>query len=367
MERIPKKYPIRFITPAFLGDANQNGVWRTPPFKALIRQWWRVVKAGGKPIDPKELLDQEGALFGQALDDQKNNISQVRIKLDLCKGTCEAERWKKYQFSNLTHPEVNSVRPKSDLYLGYGPVLPGGKIKGKTFIPPSPQNEVRNLVVSIPKKEEQTFNEVFKLIHLFGTVGGRSRNGWGSLALENVVFSKEEILEIFTPENRKARDWLRDSAVNWETALEMDWCYALGWDGMEEQKNLLLWRTRNYNSWEKVMDKLGKVKIMFRTQFIFDPNNTNNALEKRHILAYPVTKHPYINWGNQGRSANQICFKVHEIPEGYIGLVYHLPHGLPQPLRDKLTPNDKNQIKNLEREVWSDVHNKLNQELTRLP
>ena len=33
---------IQFHTPAFLGDANQSGRWRTPPFKAQLRQWWPV-------------------------------------------------------------------------------------------------------------------------------------------------------------------------------------------------------------------------------------------------------------------------------------------------------------------------------------
>lgn len=34
-------YTVRFTTPAFLGNAEQAGQWRTPPFKALLRQWWR--------------------------------------------------------------------------------------------------------------------------------------------------------------------------------------------------------------------------------------------------------------------------------------------------------------------------------------
>ena len=33
---------LRMVTPAFLGDADQRGEWRTPPFKTLVRQWWRV-------------------------------------------------------------------------------------------------------------------------------------------------------------------------------------------------------------------------------------------------------------------------------------------------------------------------------------
>lgn len=38
-------YQVSFNTPAFLGNAEQQAQWRTPPFKALLRQWWRVVKA----------------------------------------------------------------------------------------------------------------------------------------------------------------------------------------------------------------------------------------------------------------------------------------------------------------------------------
>jgi len=32
-----RKYQVRFVTPAFLGDFEQAGRWRTPPFKALLR------------------------------------------------------------------------------------------------------------------------------------------------------------------------------------------------------------------------------------------------------------------------------------------------------------------------------------------
>ena len=34
-------YQLRFQTPAFLGNAQQQRQWCTPPFKALLRQWWQ--------------------------------------------------------------------------------------------------------------------------------------------------------------------------------------------------------------------------------------------------------------------------------------------------------------------------------------
>ena len=33
-------YQLRFQTPTFLGNAQQQAQWRMPPIKALLRQWW---------------------------------------------------------------------------------------------------------------------------------------------------------------------------------------------------------------------------------------------------------------------------------------------------------------------------------------
>lgn len=43
------EYQVSFTTPAFLGNAEQQAQWRTPPFKALIRQWWRGRHPGIRP------------------------------------------------------------------------------------------------------------------------------------------------------------------------------------------------------------------------------------------------------------------------------------------------------------------------------
>lgn len=38
-------YQVSFNTPAFLGNAEQQDQWRTPPFKPMLRQSWRRVRA----------------------------------------------------------------------------------------------------------------------------------------------------------------------------------------------------------------------------------------------------------------------------------------------------------------------------------
>src|ERR1043165_3336860 len=82
----------RFPTPAFLRNAGQNGQWRTPPFKALLRQWWRVAYAAdhGFHVYAAEMRREEGVLFGNAWLSHSENgrdvadhtKSLVRIRLD---------------------------------------------------------------------------------------------------------------------------------------------------------------------------------------------------------------------------------------------------------------------------------------------
>ena len=66
MNMIQREYHLRFHTPAFLGNAEQSGQWRTPPFKAQLRQWWRVAYAASKgfQLTVAQMREEEGKLFG---------------------------------------------------------------------------------------------------------------------------------------------------------------------------------------------------------------------------------------------------------------------------------------------------------------
>jgi CRISPR-associated protein Cmr1 len=77
--------------PAFLGNAEQSGQWRTPPFKALLRQWWRVAYAADHrfSVDVDRMREDEGRLFGAAADAADSNRSRVRIRLDRWNGANE--------------------------------------------------------------------------------------------------------------------------------------------------------------------------------------------------------------------------------------------------------------------------------------
>jgi CRISPR-associated protein Cmr1 len=357
---------VRFTTPAFLGGADQGAQWRTPPFKALLRQWWRVAECGGKKPDLANLRQREGELFGRAAD-QGTTASRVRLRLgDWQGGGVPAGAWKATT-GKVKHPEAERANYQVDaaLYLGYGP-LDAHKEKGHVLKRPSAlaNGQPRSWKIGVPDAEAARFREVLRLCHAFGALGSRCRNGWGSLHFERGGLGQAELAALFDPARPAGRDWLRLYARNWKDALDADWCHSLG----KDQKGLLVWRAGEVEQrWEDVLKALAQVKIAFRTQFHFQGGGPHAALCHRQVLAYPITNHALGVWGKDARNANQVVFKVLPVNGGYAGLVAHLPHGLPRPLLERLPGANPNEVREIEQAVWPKVHKMLDQHLTRLP
>ncbi len=359
----PIRCTVRFVTPAFLGGADQSAQWRTPPFKALLRQWWRLVwvaqQAGEKGPDPVGLRRAEADLFGAAADERDSvgsKASRVRMRMDWRRGNIVLpERWA-VSTGKVNHHEVERAGKKVDaaLYLGYGP-LDFDKQKGNRLNRPSalPAGEARELTVRVPSDEVGPIKTALCLAHAFGGLGSRSRNGWGSLHFEQGGLTAEELDEFLDPENRKARDWLRAFSRPWRDALKSDWCHALGRD----DQGLLIWRTEVMDRWEDVMRRLAEVKIAFRTKL---SAVAPHPFSERHILAYPVTNHG-LPGGKDKRLANQILFKVLPLKEGqngprYVGVIVHLPHGVPAALWAAANRDQRHRLRAVEEKAWSTVH-----------
>jgi uncharacterized DUF497 family protein len=135
------KFELRFTTPAFLGDTEQNGRWRTPPIKHLLREWWRVTYAADKnfSVDLGEMRREEGLLFGNAWLSHRegerevadHSQSLVRLRLSQWdQGGLKKGHWPRD--ASVIHPEVTNRDDKpvpigSALYLGYGPLMYDGE------------------------------------------------------------------------------------------------------------------------------------------------------------------------------------------------------------------------------------------------
>lgn len=374
MKMNERDYTVSFLTPAFLGNAEQSGQWRTPPFKALLRQWWRVAYAAdhGFNVTVADMRREEGLLFGNAWLQQEGSRkvaehrkSLVRIRLNRW-DVGRLKSWEGLEQGTVFHPEVRQTGYKVDpyAYLGYGPLLvekaerKGQKPEYATVLKKNAaiqageaatlslawptQYDDRNLQELLDRNDKRIEHALW-LMDRYGTLGGRSRNGWGSLAF----VQKNDTL----PQSGKVP--LRD----WQACLDRDWPHAIGQDG----KGPLIWGTQPHKDWKALMKTLAIVKIGLRTQkhpfeFIFDEKagdkKTKDGInhgrpQARHWLSYPVTDHSVQSWSGL-RLPNQLRFKVRKMEDGqFVGVIYHMPCLPPRAFR----PNQAAIT-----EVWKRVH-----------
>lgn len=313
---ITRKCTIEFLTPAFLGGAEQSGQWRTPPFKALLRQWWRVVYAAGHQyqVDLGKMREEEGRLFGNAWLEKEANgrketaASRSLVRLRLSRWEQGGLRsWQNLDRPPVRHPEVpQPVGPH--LYLGYGP-LTYDRQQQQTALKAPPCVDVgerAEFQIACPEDQEAAIRTTLALLDRYGAAGGRSRNGWGSFHLIPADGAWPAL-------NLPLRDWRQ--------ALELDWPHCIG----KDEAGPLIWRTvKEYGDWKELMRDLACLKIAVRTQFQW----SGQTPDQRHWLAYPVTNHGVPPWGNQARLPNQLRFKVRCVdadPKRLIGVVYHMP------------------------------------------
>jgi CRISPR-associated protein Cmr1 len=348
------EYTLQFNSPAFLGNAEQNGQWRTPPIKAQLRQWWRVAYAADHrfTVNVTEMRREEGLLFGVASDGEDDSRkSLIRMRLDRWDaGQLQQSDWPR-QDAKVTHPEVKNrqgetVPVGSQLYLGYGPLEFRGGGTGLKHNAAIQFGESATLSLAIPEAHAPLIQQALGLMDRFGALGCRSRNGWGSFALLPLPQAGEGRGEGDLP--------LR----SWRDGLKLDWPHALGQDA----QGPLIWQTAPHDDWKALMKTLAIIKIGLRTQFPF-PNERppHRQAQARHWLSYPITNHTTAAFDRNARLPNQLRFKVRPTPDGkLVGVIFHVPHRPPS----AFNPDPQA----IER-VWTQVHRFLDlpaQQLTRI-
>lgn len=339
-----RHFRLRFLAPAFLGDAEQSGQWRTPPMKSLLRQFWRMAWAAENGCRVAEMRKAEHALFGAAADGTGNR-SALRLRLsDWSAG--QLREWRPIGGA-LKHPEVPHP-VAADIYLGYGP-LP--LKESRAAIDPGACAELRlALAPGVGRLDDEAnawrqIDTALAMMNLYGTLGGRSRNGWGSFELEPLG---ETQLAAGVP-----------LTMPWKKALEQDWPTAIGSD----ESGPLVWATEPFPDWQQAMKRLAAIKIALRTSFPFESGDRSLAADERHWLAYPVTRHNVKPWGNDARLPNTLRFKLRQDggdPTKLRGVVFHVPCAPPaRPFKPELhTLID----------VWDKAHAQLAQQgLRRVP
>jgi CRISPR-associated protein Cmr1 len=208
------------------------------------------------------------------------------------------------------------------LYLGFGPITyKKGKTEIKRYIAPGSKAE---FLITFPKELSASMFRILQFIDSFGTIGSRSRNGWGSLAFSGNGFESKDIQSYETATISQLID--HGKGKQYPTRLGSD------------SRGILCWETNDpQNDWKLTMQSLAETYMKLRTQINIKPQ----GLRERHLLGYPVTNHPIPEWGgNEGRMPSQLRLMVKQNQKKQlVGRILHLPHKLPKQWNSMLGTN----------------------------
>ncbi len=273
-----REYECEVVTPLFLGGADpQKAELRVPPIKAAMRFWWR-------------------ALYGE------DNISQMLKKESEIFGSTDQKSSVKIQF---TSTELGLSQDKLDRgnfniyeYLAYG-YRNGNNIRGH-FI----SGHFSIQIYSKANYLDQVLNS-FAFLVLYGGLGAKSRNGFGSLhcaAIQDPAFEsfKKGSLKTFSSFSEKALLFKSDQEYpSWKEALaEVGNAYK---NGRYELKNNNIDRALLAKPFARDNSRHAK-------PYFLHINKTKNNKYKGQILYLPYEYHDE----RKRQNYNRACQKMNE-------------------------------------------------------
>ena len=245
------RFTVEFVTPCFLGGADGNAELRVAPFKNLLRRWWRI--ANGK-LSPEELWKKESRLFGSTEKDPdiiefnrgKSKSEQKPESFGKSKVDLEIEQSNVHFSTELEKSEL-----KKFLYLGYGPVQ-AKTSDTKKYIKADSSIEIK---LTIPNNEINMMINVLTLINLFGTIGSRSRKGFGSILISPKPVNEEGGFNLCNLKRlREELPHLHEGIANL-CEDRKNYPYYLACD----EKGMCCWNTSQKSSYNEVLEDMTNI------------------------------------------------------------------------------------------------------------
>jgi CRISPR-associated protein Cmr1 len=362
-------YQLSFNSPAFLGNALQEAQWRTPPIKALIRQWWRVVQKARTFADTERMRHDEGLQFGNSWlsdgDKALHRKSDLLIRLsDFSAGGLTNATWQNLDIDNVKTGPKTELR--ADLYTGYGSINSQKAANGRRpiVIPRGAIDAGKEVLLRLGMKSPiPDLEETLKLVHWFGTMGSRSRNGWGSVRME--------------PANDDARTLGLGDAMSlatryarpWRDCLKLDWPHAIGCD---DDGRPLVWVSDELEHWRAAIGRLARIRVAVRlaAKRIRDPSSSAGAI---HYLGYPAGTGKSNPWNlpprnrndQEPRLASPLRFKILRSGTKVRTLVVHMPARLPEKAFLQVVGRAESSWLGDDRNwfhAWQEIHRMLDQD-----
>ena len=310
-------FEIETITPMFLAGANQSKAeLRAASIKGLLRFWWRALQA---EADLDKLRKKEARIFGSS--DEGVGGSTFGIRLSNTENVQPVTT--RLPNNNQIHTVTfRSQRQNRQIiinileYLAYGPYNP----QRKKLRPYIPENRKFNLILSFNK--EQYLPEVLKamcVFSLFGGLGSRSRNGFGSFCITNYQEAFKDLSE--NPINNLYDKDVIKAFLN-NGSLQS---YPAFVNGTKVFKSKLVHQT-----WDSALAEIGKLYRRIRIgEERLQSNNTvfenKHSYNKRQYIGAPLDPYNENFRSLLDRHAKPYFIKIAKEGEKYRAYILYLP------------------------------------------
>lgn len=207
-------YRIASCLPTISFEEQNSPSIRPTEIRSALRFWWRIVKAPSVGYNYVKLRKKEFELFGSIEEDAKK--SKVLIRLD------PNGKVKPIGITNQPLPireEFKYLKNKVIFYI--------------------PSSKPSHLSIITPRENQEELKLALKLFFTFGSIGTKSRNGFGSFySLDTFKQDRKESFN-FVKNNKKELSWCMYEN-KWPASFAKDEKGPLIWISQQEFKN---WNT----------------------------------------------------------------------------------------------------------------------------
>ncbi|MFN3533315.1 MAG: type III-B CRISPR module RAMP protein Cmr1 [Candidatus Brocadia sp.] len=278
-------FEIETVTPMFLAGADgKTAELRPASLKGLLRYWWRALQS--EP-DLVKLRKKEAMIFGSSEDGIGGSSFSIRVAYnnELKRSTDDLPK------HNIT--VTSKSRGRSFLvnileYLAYGPCTYDRAKRRNVIVREYIQHGMK-FTIHINFFKEDCISEILQAMYvfeLFGGLGSKSRNGFGSFFIQNKEKCFAPIHGICSVKNPYTKQNLQNLVK--QTDGKSYTSFARGTKIFKAKES--------YNTWDKALGEVGKVYRGIRSGDIkiTDTNMKQKAFEKhfkydkRQYIASPI-------------------------------------------------------------------------------
>lgn len=300
-------FHLQTLTPMFMAGADGEKVEIRPPsLKGDLRFWWRAYYWGQKTnvLTIDEIRTEEGKIFGTTENGGRKSNFALKISHQRLNPTTG-------KLPNHPIPVVSRGRSFSINileYLAYGTYeyqRGRGNVFTRQYLPPGYE-----MTITLLPRQGVNENDIVKSFYflvMFGGLGSKSRNGFGSIAVKNSdIFKRYGLPETFPDKQFFTENLSTNHHVPPFTAFSK---------GMRVFKLKQRWK-----SWDDCLAELGRIYRESRGKL-----EPKHQYEQRQYIAAPiiVAKKPR---SRLNRHAKPYFMRVlQKARDDYAGYIIYLP------------------------------------------